>query len=454
VTQPAAPVPLKALQRQLKLLVDDLRDQSEALPELNAWLHGQYDAAYTARRTGGTYQSWRDEQVELAAVAWLLGTVFVRFCEDNHLVNRRWIGGPGGVDAAVQAKTAYFQENFRHNDRHWLRHAFECLRKLRATAALFDEHNPVWRFDISADAAAALLDFWQRGAGLATFHSLDTRFLGDLYQDLSQDARKRYALLQTPEFVEEFILNLTLDESLLEASDRAANAIGMLGYVSAFAGRGVEALRLVDAARRECGRPDPILRARLLGSEATAAAADGDLNRFRRASETAMQLLMKYRRQEVPSFLYYLAPEQLAAEAGQGLVVLAERTTASRKRLLTEAIDALTGAVAGLAQSAGNQEQQQYPRSGLLPSTFLAKVGDPRAGHEPADLRRLVLTHFHIDHVGTAAEVAAWGGVTVCAHRADAPVIRGDQVGPPRACGPPVRGAMPCHALPEQPSRG
>jgi hypothetical protein len=217
VTQPAAPVPLKALQRQLKLLVDDLRDQSEALPELNAWLHGQYDAAYTARRTGGTYEPWRDEQVELAAVAWLLGTVFVRFCEDNHLVNGVWIGGPGGgVDAAVQAKTAYFQENFRHNDRHWLRHAFEHLRKLRATAALFDEHNPVWRFDISADAAAALLDFWQRGAGLATFRSLDTRFLGDLYQDLSQDARKRYALLQTPEFVEEFILNLTLDESLRE----------------------------------------------------------------------------------------------------------------------------------------------------------------------------------------------------------------------------------------------
>ena len=38
----------------------------------------------------------------------------------------------------------------------------------------------------------------------------DTRFLGDLYQDLSEDARKRYALLQTPDFVEEFILEHTL----------------------------------------------------------------------------------------------------------------------------------------------------------------------------------------------------------------------------------------------------
>ena len=34
-----------------------------------------------------------------------------------------------------------------------------------------------------------------------------TRFLGDLYQDLSDDARKRYALLQTPEFVEDWILD-------------------------------------------------------------------------------------------------------------------------------------------------------------------------------------------------------------------------------------------------------
>ena len=210
-------VPLKALQRQLKALVDDLRRQSEALPRLDAWLHEQYKAAYAARRTGGTYESWREEQLDLAGVAWLLGTVFVRFCEDNHLVNGVWIGGPdGGVDAAIQAKTAYFQEHFRHNDRHWLRAAFGHLRELNATARLFDKHNAVWRFRISADAAAALLDFWQRGEGLVSLRSLDTRFLGDLYQDLSQAARKRYALLQTPEFVEEFILNLTLDESLKE----------------------------------------------------------------------------------------------------------------------------------------------------------------------------------------------------------------------------------------------
>ena len=45
---------------------------------------------------------------------------------------------------------------------------------------------------------------------------LDTRFLGDLYQDISDDAKKRYALLQTPVFVEEFILDRTLEPALNE----------------------------------------------------------------------------------------------------------------------------------------------------------------------------------------------------------------------------------------------
>lgn len=42
-----------------------------------------------------------------------------------------------------------------------------------------------------------------------------------------------------------------------------------------------------------------------------------------------------------------------------------------------------------------------------------------------------MLTHFHVDYVGGAAEVAAWGDVEVVAHRADAPFIRAGAVGPP-----------------------
>jgi len=43
----------------------------------------------------------------------------------------------------------------------------------------------------------------------------------------------------------------------------------------------------------------------------------------------------------------------------------------------------------------------------------------------------LTLTHFHGDHADSAAEIAAWGNVQVCAHHADAPFLRGAALGPP-----------------------
>ena len=169
------------------------------------------------------------------------------------------------------------------------------------------------------------------------------------------------------------LLSLGICRSL-EAPGRAANVIGMLSYVSAFAGHGPQAVRLAEAAARECGKSDPILRARLLGREATAAAADGDLARFRHQSQDAAALLQRHATQDAPSFLYYLTPEQLAAEAGQALVVLAERTTASRGRLLSEAVEALSGAVTAMATPGPTGSAPAYPRSALLHATFLARA--------------------------------------------------------------------------------
>lgn len=51
-------------------------------------------------------------------------------------------------------------------------------------------------------------------------------------------------------------------------------------------------------------------------------------------------------------------------------------------------------------------------------------------GFGPSDVNRLVLTHWHTDHSGAAAAVAAWGA-QVCAGRADAQVIRGMVAGSP-----------------------
>jgi phosphoribosyl 1,2-cyclic phosphodiesterase len=46
------------------------------------------------------------------------------------------------------------------------------------------------------------------------------------------------------------------------------------------------------------------------------------------------------------------------------------------------------------------------------------------------ELRRVVLTHFHDDHAGGAADVVGWSGATVAVGRADAPYVRGDEPGP------------------------
>ncbi len=51
-------------------------------------------------------------------------------------------------------------------------------------------------------------------------------------------------------------------------------------------------------------------------------------------------------------------------------------------------------------------------------------------GLQAGDLDRILLTHFHADHVGSAAELAAHSGAAVLAHRWDTPVIRGDMPAP------------------------
>jgi glyoxylase-like metal-dependent hydrolase (beta-lactamase superfamily II) len=46
-------------------------------------------------------------------------------------------------------------------------------------------------------------------------------------------------------------------------------------------------------------------------------------------------------------------------------------------------------------------------------------------GRSPSDVKEIVLTHYHYDHRGSAAELAARTGATVVAHVAEAPFISG-----------------------------
>ena len=216
---------LADLRRQLKRLEQDLAERSESVQEIKSALESEYRAARDAERTGDTFQVWRAGALTQAAVAWLLGCVFVRFVEDNGLVDAALIAGPGERNArAADRQTLYFHGRPTDTDRDYLLDVFTEVARLPGMARLYDrERNPVWRHGISGDAARDLLAFWRAvdpDTGVLrhdfTDPEWDTRFLGDLYQDLSDDARKRYALLQTPEFVEEFILDRTLTPALDE----------------------------------------------------------------------------------------------------------------------------------------------------------------------------------------------------------------------------------------------
>lgn len=167
-------------------------------------------------------------------VHWILACVFLRFIEDNGLVERPWLAGHGErMHLARDRRDAYFREHPHLSDRNYLLACFDDAATLPGMAGLFDRrHNPLFRLLHSGDGAIDLLAFFRKidpDSGRPVHDFTDpawgTRFLGDLYQDLSEAARKRYALLQTPAFVEGFILERTFEPAIREAGYREARMI-------------------------------------------------------------------------------------------------------------------------------------------------------------------------------------------------------------------------------------
>lgn len=215
------PLP-KRLQPALKALEKDLLDRAK-LPAVEAGLRAAWDAEKGAGETGQGFDPWRRARVTQIAVAWILSVVFVRTLEDRGFVDPRIAGADAArLAAARDREVAFSQIALNLGPREYLLAVFRELAHLPGAREVFDaRHNPVWVLAPSSEGARALLDVFQQpdaatGAPVFTFPGADTRFLGDLYQDLSEAVRKRYALLQTPEFVEEFILDQTLDPAVAE----------------------------------------------------------------------------------------------------------------------------------------------------------------------------------------------------------------------------------------------
>ena len=207
---------LKGLKPILKALDADLLKRAKD-PGVEAAMRVSWKQEREASRTGDAFGTWQRRRCHQVSIAWILSVVFVRTLEDRGLISHKRIAAEGAADSEAQ----FFALAPYLTARDYLLFVFRELASLPGAADLFDaRHNPVWVLAPSDGGAKRLLDFFRRpdakGNPPPEFSGEDTRFLGDLYQDLSEDVRKRYALLQTPEFVEEFILEQTLDPAVQE----------------------------------------------------------------------------------------------------------------------------------------------------------------------------------------------------------------------------------------------
>ncbi|PZO35570.1 MAG: BREX-2 system adenine-specific DNA-methyltransferase PglX, partial [Shackletoniella antarctica] len=219
---------LANLQTLVRKLEADLQERIAApeVPEVGQRLRAEYDQAKQADRTAQTFSQWAADYKTQVAVAWVLSATFARFLEDNGLVSPPRLAGLGDdLQRARDEHELYFRSHPTETDREYLLWVFGELARLPGATEIFGEGNLLWAHPtwLSGDGGKDILAFFQTidpstGALAHDFAdpSWDTRFLGDLYQDLSEAARKKYALLQTPIFVEQFILDRTLDPAIDE----------------------------------------------------------------------------------------------------------------------------------------------------------------------------------------------------------------------------------------------
>ena len=217
---------ISSLRNLVTTTQDDLLRQIDEDDDLYDELHDAWEEQKESDRTADSFTDWSERYTEQVAVHWVLTSVFVRYLEDNGLIDEVWLAGMGDAAAEAEDNLSWFwSEHPTASETDYLLHIFRRLAEFPAGDLFGAERNALYKMRPTGDAGKGIVDFFRQvdpdtGELEYTFavdHSErpgDTRFLGDLYQDLSEDARKRYALLQTPEFVEEFILEHTLEPAI------------------------------------------------------------------------------------------------------------------------------------------------------------------------------------------------------------------------------------------------
>lgn len=167
-------------------------------------------------KVGDAFELWTDLLSRRAAVLWVLKSLYVRALEDRGLLR------PGRIlDAESQQLFAHLAPNL--GDTAYLRWIFRDLSTGAGGLPELFAPQPAEIAVVPDALSRKLIDLW-RGkdpdTGVVRYRfddeHFDGRLLGDLYQDLDPVVKKRYALLQTPDFVLDFILDETLTPAIAE----------------------------------------------------------------------------------------------------------------------------------------------------------------------------------------------------------------------------------------------
>jgi hypothetical protein len=187
-------------------------------------LAAELEAEWREAEVGGRLDAWIEVAARRSTVRFLLRTVYVRVLEDLGALVL-----PLAPEGAGRLRGYWGLEAFREvapglGLRAYLGFVFRDLAvAFPDVFAPADDELPL----PDEVCCKAVWDAWHDPAGLGGLRfdgapeegapaaaGFDSRFLGDLYQDLDADVRKRFALLQTPPFVEAFILDRTLTPAL------------------------------------------------------------------------------------------------------------------------------------------------------------------------------------------------------------------------------------------------
>jgi len=208
---------LKDLQKLQKTLVASQIEAVRRDPTLTA----RMGRLHAEAEVGGRVDDFVATAARNSTVLFLLRSVFVRVLEDLGILSLKRIRDEWGFAAFREVAPAvglrgYFAFVFR-----------DLAVDFPALFGSGEDELPL----PNEDGCRALWNIWHHPNRdgeryLWNGDGFESRFLGDLYQDLDADIRKRYALKQTPRFIEEYILDHTLTPSVAEFDPAKLHAAG------------------------------------------------------------------------------------------------------------------------------------------------------------------------------------------------------------------------------------